>query len=109
VDQLRCLAGLRQVIAFSTSHVAFVLLPQPQHETTLMSSAAGFVRRWGDVVHVTVHPISTHGSCDNQPVQMIKQPPRGKCRRFDDFTGDLGEYDVTNPRGPLSSYWESQG
>jgi hypothetical protein len=49
------LAGLKRVVSFSTSHVAFVLLPQARHERTLLRSAATVADRWRGVVNLQLH------------------------------------------------------
>ncbi len=56
-EQFSDLSDLRRVISFSTSHVAFILLPQARHEDQLLRSAALVAEKWGRLVKVQIdHP-----------------------------------------------------
>ncbi len=52
VQQLSHVGGLRSVVSFSSSHVAFILLPQPHHEARLVGNAEEFARRWEGLVRI---------------------------------------------------------
>ena len=55
VEQFVGLSKLRKVVSFSTSHVAFLLLPQPRHEGSLLRSSALVSERWGSHFKVQIH------------------------------------------------------
>ncbi len=59
VGQLSQLGGLRSVVSFSSSHVAFILLVQPHHTAKFFHNAEGFAQRWGGLVRTTWYRLTT--------------------------------------------------
>jgi len=57
IRRFRDLEGIRRVISYSTSHVVFLLLPQPRHEELLLSNTKEVERNWGSRIRVKNHRI----------------------------------------------------
>lgn len=61
IQQFKALDGIRSVISYCTLHVAFLLIPQPDHEDMFTQNTARLSEDWGDVIRVKKHPIArTH-------------------------------------------------
>jgi hypothetical protein len=57
VQQLGTLNGLKNVISFSSSHVVFLLLPQPHHEDMLHLNTTRFAHRWASLIQIGNHRV----------------------------------------------------
>lgn len=57
VRQFRGLKGIRWVVSFSSSHVVFLLFPQPHHENVLHSNAIQVANSWGNMMQVKIHRV----------------------------------------------------
>ncbi len=58
VQQFKALEGIRSVISYCTFHVAFLLIPQPQHENMFIENTVQVSQNWGDLIRVGKHPIA---------------------------------------------------
>lgn len=57
-QQFKALDGIRSVFSYCTSHVAFLLIPQPRHERIFSESTTKILQNWGEVIRVKRHDLS---------------------------------------------------
>jgi len=55
VQQFKALDGIRSVISYCTFHVAFLLIPQPQHENIFIENTTRISQNWGDIIRIGKH------------------------------------------------------
>jgi hypothetical protein len=80
VHQLGRLRGLKSIFSFSSSHVAFILLPQPHHEANLIGNTEEFARRWDGLVRINRYRLSApRPTRGNQPMNI--QLTAGRSQR----------------------------
>lgn len=60
VRRFKALDGIRSVYSFCTSHVAFLLVPQPHHESVFVDNTAMVSKSWGDVIRVNRHSVMAY-------------------------------------------------
>jgi len=61
IHRFKALDGIRSVFSYCTSHVAFLLIPQPHHENMFSENTTRVLQNWGDVIRVRRHSIvQTH-------------------------------------------------
>lgn len=56
-NELGTLSGAGVVLCFRTAHVAFLLIPQPQHEGLLNIAAQAVPLAWGGQIEVSTHHV----------------------------------------------------
>ena len=57
VQQFNALDGIRSVISYCTFQVAFLLIPQPQHENTFIENTHVVSQSWGNLIRVGRHSL----------------------------------------------------
>ena len=57
IRQFRALDGIRSVFSYCTSHVAFLLIPQPQHENIFIENTTKVSQNWGNVILIRKHSL----------------------------------------------------
>ena len=67
VDKFRAATGVRNVLSYCTSHVAFFLVPQATHEEHFRERSNVIVKTWGQRISVQYHalPPSTESSASS--------------------------------------------
>ena len=58
VCRFETLGSICSVFSYCTSHVAFLLIPQPRHENMFVKSSAKISQTWGDVIRFKRYAIS---------------------------------------------------
>jgi len=57
VQQFKTFEGIRSIISYCTNHVAFLLVPQPQHEQMFNENTTQVTQNWGDLIRIKRHKI----------------------------------------------------
>jgi hypothetical protein len=58
IQQFKALEGIRSVVSYCTVHVAFILIPQPNHEDMFVENTVQISQTWGDLIRVRKYPIA---------------------------------------------------
>ena len=61
IQRFKAFKDVRSVLSYCTFHVAFLLIPQPDHESIFIESSFKVKETWGDLIKVRVHSL-THGA-----------------------------------------------
>jgi len=59
IHQFRALDGIRSVFSYCTSHVAFLLIPQPQHEEIFIENSNKVSQTWGELIKIQEHKLAS--------------------------------------------------
>ena len=59
VSRFRAFVTARQVFSYCTFHVAFLLIPQPQHENMFSNNSNKVSETWGEIIKVRNHKLAS--------------------------------------------------
>lgn len=57
IQRFKAFEGVRSVFSFCTPHVAFLLIPQPDHEKMFVENSYKIMETWGDLIRVRTHSL----------------------------------------------------
>jgi hypothetical protein len=59
IQKFKALEGVRRIFSFCTFHVAFLLIPQPNHESMFAEKSNEVSDTWGEVIKVREHRLAS--------------------------------------------------